>query len=172
MGELGINPTYLAFQIVNFLLLALLLHRLLYRPVLNMLDQRKERIREGQEAAQQARTEAEELRQEYERQLEESRAHARKIIEDATAAAERLREESVANAQQEAQRILERGKEELRTEIEHARRELRQEVALLSVEVAGKLIQESLDTEKNRQLAARLVSDLDESSEQSSEQPS
>ncbi len=164
MGELGINPFYLAFQIVNFLLLVFLLHRLLYRPVLNMLDQRKERIREGQEAAQQARTEAEQLRAEYERQLEESRAHARKIIEDATAAAERLREESVANAQQEAQRILERGQEELRAEVAHARRELRQEVATLSVAVAGKLIQESLDSEKNRGLAARLVSDLDDSS--------
>lgn len=168
MGELGINPFYLAFQIINFLLLVFLLHRLLYRPVLNMLDQRKERIREGQEAAQQARTEAEELRQEYERQLEESRAHARKIIEDATAAAERLREEGVANAQQESQRILARGKEELRAEVAHARRELRQEVASLSVAVAGKLIQESLDSEKNRQLTARLVSDLEQSSEQSS----
>lgn len=168
MGELGINPTYLAFQIINFLLLVFLLHRILYRPILNMLDQRKERIREGQEAAQQARTEAEQLRQEYEQQLEESRAHARKIIEDATAAAERLRDESVANAQQEAQRILERGQEELRAEVAHARRELRQEVASLSVAVAGKLIQESLDTEKNRELAARLVSDLDDSAEQSS----
>ncbi|MDE2839058.1 MAG: F0F1 ATP synthase subunit B [Chloroflexota bacterium] len=164
MGELGINPFYLAFQIINFLLLVFLLHRLLYRPVLNMLDQRKERIREGQEAAERAQSEAEELRQEYERQLEESRAHARKIIEDATAAAARLREESVANAQQEAQRILERGQEELRAEVQHARRELRQEVATLSVAVAGKLIQESLDSEKNRELAARLVSDLDDSS--------
>lgn len=164
MGELGINPFYLAFQIINFLLLVFLLHRLLYRPVLNMLDQRKERIREGQEAAERARTEAEQLRQDYERQLEESRAHARKIIDDAAAAAERLRDEGVANAQQEAQRILERGQEELRAEVAHARRELRQEVATLSVAVAGKLIQQSLDSEKNNELVARLISDMDESS--------
>lgn len=162
MGELGINPTYLAFQIINFLLLVFLLHRLLYRPVLNMLDQRRERIREGQEAAERAQTEAEQLRQDYERQLEESRAHARKIMDDAAAAAERLRDESVANAQQEAQRILDRGREELRAEIEQARRELRQEIASLSVTVAGKLIQDSLDTEKNRELAARLIADMDE----------
>ncbi len=164
MGELGIDPFYLAFQIVNFLLLVFLLHRLLYRPVLNMLDQRKERIREGQEAAERAQAEAEQLRQEYERQLEESRAHARKIIDDATAAAERLHDESVANAQQEAQRILDRGHEELRAEVKHARRELRHEVASLSVAVAGKLIQESFDSEKDRQLTARLVADLEESS--------
>ncbi len=164
MGELGINPTYLAFQIINFLILAFLLHRLLYRPVLNMLEQRRERIREGQEAAERARAEAENMRQEHERQLEEARAHARRIIEDATAAAERLREESVANAQQEAERILERGQEQLRADVTQARRELRQEAAALSVAVAGKLIQESLDSEKNRQLAARLVSDLDDSS--------
>ena len=168
MGELGINPTYLAFQIINFLLLVLLLHWLLYRPVLKMLDQRKERIRAGQEAAERARAEAEEMREQYERQLEESRAHARRLMDDAAAAAERLREESVAGAQQEAQRILERGREELRAELEHARRELRQEVAVLSVSVAGKLIQESLDTEKNRELAASIIADLEESSEQSS----
>lgn len=162
MGELGINPTYLAFQIINFLLLVFLLHRLLYRPVLNMLDQRRERIREGQEAAERAQAEAEQLRQDYEQQLEESRAHARKIMDDAAAAAERLRDESVANAQQEAQRILDRGREELRAEIEQARRELRQEIASLSVTVAGKLIQDSLDTEKNRELAARLIADMDE----------
>jgi F-type H+-transporting ATPase subunit b len=164
MGELGINPFYLAFQLINFLLLVFLLHRLLYRPVLNILDQRKERIREGQEAAERARTEAEELRQEYEQQLDESRAHARKIIDDATVAAERLREESVANAQQEAQRILDRGREELRADIEQSKRELRQEIASLSVAVAGKLIQESLDSEKNRELTARIISDMDESS--------
>ena len=162
MGELGINPFYLAFQIINFLILVFLLHRILYRPVLNILDQRKERIREGQEAAERARTEAEQLRQEYEQQLEESRAHARKIIDDAAAAAERLRDESVVNAQQEAQRILDRARDELRAETEHARRELRHEVASLSVAVAGKLIQDSLDTEKNRELVARLISDMEE----------
>ena len=164
MGELGLNPTYLAFQIVNFLILVFILHRLLYRPILNMLDQRKERIREGQEAAERARAEAEELRAGFEKQLEESRTHARKILDDAAAAAERLQEESAANALQEAQRILDRGREELRAEMAQARRELRQEVASLSVVVAGKLIQASLDTEKNRELAARLIADMEEQS--------
>ena len=59
MDALGINGPFLIAQIVNFVLLLLLLRAFLYKPVLKMLESRKQRIAEGLQAAEVARREAE-----------------------------------------------------------------------------------------------------------------
>ena len=78
MDALGINGPFLIAQIVNFVLLLLLLRAFLYKPVLKMLESRKQRIAEGLQAAEVARREAEVERGQLQAQLDSERRDAKK----------------------------------------------------------------------------------------------
>src|SRR3990172_8119587 len=96
MNELGLNIPLLIAQVINFFIVLLALRLFLYRPVLNMLDRRAQRVREGLEAAGgQARREGEALleRARNEIQLERDQAIAqlrREFAELTVSAAEKV----------------------------------------------------------------------------------
>ena len=72
-GQLGINGAFLLAQIINFLILFYLLRRFLLKPVMNMLDARRQRIEDGMKAADRARQAAEAERTELMKKLDEIR---------------------------------------------------------------------------------------------------
>jgi len=150
----------LVFQIVNFLVLVWLLHRLLYRPVLNLLEERRRRERETLEKAEQLAAEAKAERERY----EQARAE---LLEERW----RLRELVMAETESERRRLLEearaglaREREAFLRELEHARRqalvELRAEVAGILEGFARRLAEAlrspALDEAFFRRLLARL----------------
>ena len=93
MEGLGINLGYLLSQIVNFVLLLVILRMLLYKPIVNMLDRRREKITTDLQEADKARSQAEAAKQEYEKQLDEAREERRSIVAQATEQAEKMKEE-------------------------------------------------------------------------------
>lgn len=152
MAELGIDFSRLLQQIVNFGILLILLRFLLYKPVLRLLEERRERIRKGLEDAEKARAALEGAQAEYEKRLEEARREAQAIIAQATQAAERAREEILAEARAEAQRIVAKAQEEIEYERKRLLVELRQEVADLAILAAGRIINRQLDEALHRKL--------------------
>jgi F-type H+-transporting ATPase subunit b len=149
---LGINLNGLIAQIVNFSLLFILLYMVAYKPVLRMLDQRSQRVKESVEQAEEIKRRLAQAQQDYERQIEQARKEGQTIIAQASQAADRLREESVRQAKEEAQKLLEKAKSEIDYERRRAMAELRDEVANIAVLAAGKVINRSLDPEAHRQL--------------------
>ena len=103
MEALGIHLGGLVTQIVSFLILFAVLSRLLYKPLLNALDQRSDRIRESLESAQRATEEAARSQEEMQGQLEAARAEGQAMIAQAREVADRFREEELAKARQEIQ---------------------------------------------------------------------
>src|SRR3712207_9254763 len=83
MGKLGINPYLLVSQIINFGLIAFLLARLLYRPVLNALNNRTTRIQESIENAEQVKQQLARAQQDYDAQLARARQEAAQILAQA-----------------------------------------------------------------------------------------
>ncbi len=73
LQQLGVDWGKLAVQAINFLILLYLLHRMAYRPLLRMMDQRRERIRNDLEEARRLREEAERTRNLYHEQLSRAR---------------------------------------------------------------------------------------------------
>lgn len=152
MEGLGFNLGYLVVQIVSFLVMLIILRAWVYKPVLNMLDNRRKRIAQGLEDA---------------RVAEEARANAEKEADEILAkaqqeAAERLRE-AAERAEQSAREIktyAERDAAEIRQaaalEAEHAQEralgELRDQVAALAIAAAHTLIGETLDEKRQRAL--------------------
>ncbi len=154
MDKLGINPVALLWQLIAFSLLVFGLYKLLYKPVLRMLDERAERIRKGMEDAAKAREMAERAQEEFEKRIAEARKEGQEIVAQATQMSEKLRQEILAQARAEAERMIAKERERLTQEREQALSELRAQVADLSIMVAQKIVGVSLDEAAQRKLIA------------------
>ena len=145
MEALGINLSGLLTHLISFVILVGLLTYLLYRPVIRVLDQRSDRIRESLEASQRAQEEAAQSREEMQGQLEAARAQGQQMIAQAREVADRFREEELARAREEIAAERMRAESNIQRERDAAIEELRREFAGLAVVAAERVIRRSLD---------------------------
>ncbi|MCH7717864.1 MAG: F0F1 ATP synthase subunit B [Chloroflexi bacterium] len=159
MDELGLNVPVLVAQLLNFFILLVLLRMFLYRPILDMLDRRAQRIREGLEAADQSKEHAAQAEQEVAQQLDEARRQGQSLIGQAQEAANRIQEEARNQARREGEMLLERARSEIQLERDKAIAELRREFGELTVSAAEKVIGQSLDRQAHRRLIDEVLAD-------------
>ena len=145
MEALGINLAGLLTHLISFVILVGLLTYLLYKPVLRVLDQRSERIRESLEASQRAQEEAARSQEEMQQQLESARAEGQQMIAQAREVADRFREEELARAREEIAAERTRAEANIQRERDAAIEDLRREFAGLAVVAAERVIRRSLD---------------------------
>ncbi len=149
---LGINTGYLIAQIVNFLLIALLLGAIIWRPLVNMLDSRSAKIEKGLEDAAAAANARRNAEAEAEKIQAQARADVNRAIEEARARGEEVGKQVEAEARAEADRI--RAEAQARSNEERDRQlaDLRGQVAAIAIAVAQRLIGESLDAKRQQAL--------------------
>ncbi len=145
MEALGINLSGLLTHLISFVILVGLLTYLLYRPVIRVLDQRSDRIRESLEASQRAQEEAAQSREEMQGQLQAARAEGQQMIAQAREVADRFREEELARAREEIAAERSRAEANIQRERDAAIEELRREFAGLAVVAAERVIRRTLD---------------------------
>jgi F-type H+-transporting ATPase subunit b len=152
MGDLGIHLGGLLTQLISFSVLAFLLYKLLYGPIVRMLDQRSERIKASLEAADRARAEAASSAAQVEQEIVNARQEGQALIAQAREAAGRLREQEEAHAREQVEEMLERTRAEIQRERNAAVEELRREFAGLAVLAAEKVVERELDGTRHREL--------------------
>ena len=157
LGTLGINARDFIWQTINFIVLIALLSYFLYRPIVNMLDERSRRIQESLEAAERAQADVARADREREELLATTRREIGEMMAQAQSAAERIHSEARSTAQQEAQRLVETARQEANAERAQAMAELRREVASLAVSAAERVISRSLDDQTHRQLVEEFL---------------
>jgi F-type H+-transporting ATPase subunit b len=159
-GILTLNAT-LVVQLVTFLLTLLVLYRVAWGPVLKALEARQKRIQEGLEAAQKAQQDREAAERAYAERLAEARQEAQRMLDQATRMGETLRQELEQKARQQADQIIEQARGEIDRERLKALQDLRRQVADLTVLAAGRVIGESLDSQRHRELIERTISEAE-----------
>ena len=152
IAALGFNLPGLIAQLINFGVLLLILRLFLYRPVLKLLDERKRRIQEGLERAEQAAEQALASEGEVRRAVEEARAEGQQAVARAQEGAQRLRTELEERARADAEQIVERARDEVRAERDQAIRQLRAEFTDLTIAAAERVIGQSLDQAAHQRL--------------------
>ena len=157
MGALGISISGLVTQMVSFLILFGVLYALLYKPVLRMLDQRSDRIRESLETAQKARDDAARSQEEMQGQIEAARAEGQSMIAQAREVADRFREEELAKARQEIDTERTRAQANIQRERDAAIEELRREFSGLAISAAERVVERSLDESMHRDLIDKVL---------------
>jgi len=116
LETLGIHFPTLLIYLVNFLLVLGLLFLFAYKPILRLMDQRSDRIRESLEASERAREEAASSQEAVEAQLVEARRESQRILEQARESAERFRAEEMERARNEAENFVERARADIQRE--------------------------------------------------------
>lgn len=161
MEQLGIESKLLIAQVVNFLIIVFVLQKLLYKPILGMLEKRKKQIEEGLALTQKLRLEEEKLKQKQEKLLSATRAQAQAIIEDAKKQAKEQEREILADAHKEAQGLLERAK--LETERLHKQMEsdIRREAIELAAAMTKRLTASILGNKDQHKLIADKLKKLE-----------
>jgi F-type H+-transporting ATPase subunit b len=135
---------------IAFGLLCFVLIRFVFPRMEQTFAARVEAIEGGIKRAEERQAEANALLEQYRQQLAEARTEAARIRDEARADAEGIRQDVLGRAQEESDRIIAAGKDRLTTERQTIVRELRTEVGALAVELASKIVGESLADEARR----------------------
>ena len=155
--ELGINLPSLFANLVNFILLLGILGFFAYKPLMRMLDERTERIRESLEAAERAREEAASAQEAIQEQIAEARREGQRIMDQTREAAERFRTEEMDKARQEAEAFVERAKADIARERDTALQEVRASFGDLAITAAERVIRSSLDRTAHESLINQVL---------------
>jgi F-type H+-transporting ATPase subunit b len=160
LEKLGINLGLLVSQLINFGLLTALLYMLLYKPVLNLLNLRRERIARSMADADAARESAARAQQEYERRVAEAQRKAQEIIAQATQASQQVGAEIRAEAQREAEAIRQRAREEADREKAQILAEVQSQIASLALLAAERVLGQTVDEALQRKLVDQFLAEL------------
>ncbi|PKB74600.1 MAG: ATP synthase F0 subunit B [SAR202 cluster bacterium Io17-Chloro-G8] len=155
--ELGVNLPSLVAYLVNFILLLGILGVFAYKPLMRMLDERTERIRESLEAADLARQEAANAQEAIQEQITEARREGQRIMDQTREAAERFRTEEMEKARQEAEAFVERARADIQRERDTALQEVRASFGDLAITAAERVIRSSLDRTAHENLIAQVL---------------
>ena len=152
----------LLFQIINFFILVAILAKFAYKPLLKVLEERRNKIESDLDAAAQAREAAAQLQAEYEAQLRSARAEAQAIIDKAVKQADKEAQAQLSAIREQIAREKQIAQAEIANEREVAIREMRNEVVTLSMAVAEKLLKKNLDPDMNAKRVANCIDQLKE----------
>lgn len=149
---LGLNLPQLIAQVANFFVLLVILRLTLYKPILKMLDERKQKIAEGLNAAEIARAEAASAQANIQVQLEAARKDGQEIVANAQNIATRIQADAREQAAKDREAALERARTEIQLERDQAIAVLRSEFAGITVSAAEKVINQSLDRQAHQRI--------------------
>jgi F-type H+-transporting ATPase subunit b len=151
-GGLTINLFWVIVSALNFLLFLAVIWTFAFKPLGAMLEDRRSRIEQGLKDAEHARDERESAERERLTALADARREANEILARAQKVAQETREADIAATRQELERMRLRAAAEIEAEKERAITDLRAEVADLALSAAGKVVGESMTSERQRRL--------------------
>ncbi|MFW5940262.1 MAG: F0F1 ATP synthase subunit B [Chloroflexota bacterium] len=159
MEGLGINIGYLLIQILGIIVILAFMKAFAYEPILRVLEERQARIAKGLEDARQAAIARDNADAEAKKILDAARAEAAKARQQATEQAEETRKGIIKQAEVEAKEIVAEARSEAEEERNRILAELRGQVASIAIAATNKLVQDSLDGDRQRALINSFLSE-------------
>jgi len=146
----AITPGLYIWTIITFLLLFYVLAKFAWKPLLKMLEERENLIKDSLNDAEKAKLELERLNEESEKIIEKARVDAQKILAESKTTAEKVKEDTIAKAKEASNKIRDDAKEQIQVEKDKALNDIKKEVVDLSISVAEKLINKNLSDAENK----------------------
>lgn len=160
LNALNIRPEFVLPQLINFLIIAFVLYKFGYKPILKFVQDRTEKIEQGVQNAEKAMVSLENAKEESEHLIAEAHKEAQSII---TAAAEKASEQANVVAEQkkeELRQIVLKAKQHIQEEKEKILRETREQAVDLVIAATEKLMHEKMDTEKDKKLVEQALKEV------------
>jgi F-type H+-transporting ATPase subunit b len=158
-GVIQINGTVIV-ELITFLVMMAVLARYVYPELVKVAEARRREIADQLHQAEKARADAEAALKEAEAKLNDARKTAQSVIDAASKSAEQLRQDLKQKAEEEAHRIRESTSKEIEAERLKAIQSVRSEVAGLVVAATEKVIGETLDVAKHKELIEKAIEEV------------
>ena len=164
-GMFDLNLGLSVWTTLVFLILLGILWKFAWGPILEMVQAREDGIQGTLDQAANEREEAAKLLAEHRQQMADARRQAQQVIAEGKEAGERVRRDIEEKARAEGDAMIERARESIEREKDAALQELRKESVDLALAAAAKLVHESLDEKKDRELVMGFIDELSGGSE-------
>ncbi|MFA6917342.1 MAG: F0F1 ATP synthase subunit B [Candidatus Gracilibacteria bacterium] len=158
--KLGIDPTLLIAQVINFLILFFILKKLIYKPLLSLFDKRKKMIEKNVEDTKRIEERLEKLEVERKAILSDASKEAMAVVENAKKESEKEREEVLAKAKKEISTLAGRYREQLASEKANIISEIKAEMAELIVAGSRKIIEKEFSEADQKRLVEAVNKEL------------
>ena len=166
MGEiansLGLKLGELITQIIGFILAVWILKKFAWKPLMGMLDQRREKIKTDLDSAEKTREDANATLADYQLKLKEIDAEARTKIQEAISEGNRIAADIREEARTEAKDIISKARDELSRDIAKAKVELRNDMVNMAIAATERIIAEKLDDEKHRSMLSQFLDEVED----------
>lgn len=153
---INFNATFIA-QILNFLVLVFVLAKFAYKPLMKVMEDRKNKIANDLAAAETAKADAEGIQAEYAAKLAAARQEAQAIIENARKTAQTAHDKILSDTKEEQDLIVKTAKDAIALEKKQALSEIRAHVINLSLVAASKIVEQKLGSEEDKKIASDIV---------------
>lgn len=157
---LNLDPGMMIWGWVTFLVLLILLYKVAWKPILSTIDKRENTIQDSLDSAKNAQEEAEILLSKHQEMIKSAEQEAQNLIRENKDLAEKSKQEILAQARNTAQNFIEKAKADIEKEKEAALLSLRTEVADLVISATRKIIGETLDEAKHRQMVDDFIRNI------------
>jgi len=150
----------MVWTLVIFVILMFVLSRYAFGPITAAVEARERALEEAIEGAKRDRDAAAKLLQEHQAAIDSARGEAQKIIADGRAVGEKMRTDMIEQTRKEQQDMLERARRDIESEKDKAIMQLRREAVDLALAGASKVIEQNLESQKNRQLVESYLASI------------
>ena len=156
----GVDWPHLVAQIISFSIVCVLLHRYAYKPVLRMLEERRQQIADGIADREKIRVELSRAEDERRHIMQRADNKATQIVEEAHASAARLLEKEMQKAVSAAEQVIAKSREAALQEHDRMLAELKREIGVLVVQATATVTRKILTPEDQRRMAEETVNQL------------
>ena len=153
----------LVFQLINTVLVFLLLKKLLFKPVLGIIEAREKDIQDNLAKGEIAKNQGIALKTEYEEKISRAKDEGQEIIKQATLRAEQKSDEIISSAKDEATHIKEKATKDIEQERQKAMNEIKDSISDIALLAASKVIEKDIDKEKHEDLIKDFIKKVGES---------
>lgn len=157
----GFEPGFFVAQVINFLILAFVFKKFLYKPILKVLKDREEKIKTGLEEATLAHEALEKANEKKEELLSKAAKDSEKIIAETKSVAEKIKEEMLAESKKAAEKIISEANSQAKVELERVEKEAKGMALELSKKVLDKVITDMFTKEEKEKILKRNIQRLE-----------
>jgi F-type H+-transporting ATPase subunit b len=156
----GVNFWTMIIAWVNLLILYLILKKLLFKPIKNMIDSRQKEIDDMYSDAEGSKESAAALKAEYEAKLSRAEEESEQILKTAVRRAQLKEEEILREANKQAERTLERAHEQIELEKKQAINEVKDQVSSMAIGIASAVIERDVSESEHKKLIDDFIGNM------------
>ena len=162
LNKFGFEPILFLAQIFNFILLFLILKKFLYKPVLKMLDERRQKIEQGLKDAAEADKRLQETIEKESKILKEAQAQARKMLDEAKTTQQQMLRDAEEATQAKVEKMLDEARKQITYEAAQTEKRLTANVSQLAVQFLQQSITDLFGTKEQEIIMKNAVKKLQE----------